>query len=278
MHSDQGHISIAKYGRWLTSEIESSGKSAGYEELRSTFSAARWAHNTVVVGGQWGKSEIDFPKVNYQSTQPTNLKIADVSIFDFTVGPRATQRRRVLVTDNFITVVDDLISSERTTFDWFFYGVNNAQWFFEKSFDKSIAQFITYIPQHSTPDQKLIWREAYVTDKPWQGVFVVDENENIGLKVWHLDVAGGKACAGSLVPPKHGDTGLYDADKMYLICQRKEGVEAHFVVVLDPFKGESNIESVTLEKNSPDKRMIKIVFKNNAVQLLSIGEGKYSLQ
>lgn len=278
MHSDQGHISIARYGRWLTGDIESSAKSTGYQNLRNDFSATRWAHNTVVIGGRWGKTDIDFPKVNYLSYEPSRLKVADVTMTDVTNGPVTTHRRCVLVTDDFIVVADDLIASEPTTFDWFFHGVNNAAWSFEKTGNKRIDAFITYIPEHSVPDYDFVWDETYETITPWNGQFLVDEKGRVGLKVWHLDAKGGRACSGHFTPPKHGDPGLYEGERMYLICERKAGKEAHFTAVLEPFKWDTKIEDIQLLENTPAKRKLKITYKDKTVQVVSVGNGEYSVK
>lgn len=276
MHSDQGHVSIVRYGRWLTGDVESSAKSTGYQQLRDAFSATRWAHNAVVIGGQWGKREIDFPKVNYVSRGPSApFKVADVTMNDVTNGPTTTHRRRLIVTDNFIVLADDLTSPESTTFDWFFHGANNAAWSFDKREGGSVTPFISYIPPHSVPDQDLVWDGAYETRKPWSGTFLVDEKEGIGLKVWQMDVDRGLVSSGHLIPPKHGDPGLYEGERLYLVCQRKEGREGHFTAVIEPFRRETRIEGIQLLENTPDKRKLRITFKNKTSQIVSIGEGEY---
>jgi hypothetical protein len=279
MHSDQGHIDIARYGRWLTGDVESSARPTGYQSLRNDFSATRWAHNTVVVGGNWGKTEIDFPKMNYVSADPSaRFKVVDVTFTDFTNGLLATDRRRVLVADDFIIVTDDLASSTKTTFDWFFHGVNNAKWSFEKCANKKGDPFISYIPSHSVPDYDPVWDKAYETEEPWQGRFLVDRKEGIGLKIWQMDVKDGRAVSGHLTPPKHGDPGIYAGEKLYLVCQRKTGKEAHFTVVLEPFKGETKIKSVELTENSESRRTLRIFFKDKTTLDVMIDDRRYSVK
>ena len=173
-HSDQGHLSIARYGKWLTGDPESSARSTGYQKLRDAFSATRWAHNTVVVGGQWGKKEIDFPKVHYASaTDPeATVQVADLTVSDFTRGPMATQRRCVLVTDDFIVVTDDLTASEETTFDWFFHGAHNAKWSLagppaRRSIPLSTTSQPTQSPTTTSPGTRLPRRTASGEARFW---------------------------------------------------------------------------------------------------------------
>ncbi|MDP6354535.1 MAG: heparinase II/III family protein, partial [Planctomycetota bacterium] len=205
-HSDQGHLSIARYGKWLTGDPESSARSTGYQKLRGAFSATRWAHNTIVVGGQWGKTEIGFSKVHYASPNDPDAKVqaADVTIEDFTKGTTATQRRRVLVTDDFIVVTDDVNAADETTFDWFFHGADNAPWSMDKALGPKSQPFLDYIPKHSEPDHNLTWSDSYETSEPWKGAFLVDEKEQISLRVWQLDAEDGQFCSGVMRAPKHG--------------------------------------------------------------------------
>lgn len=279
-HADQGHISIARYGRWLSGDPESSACSTGYQKLRDAFSVARWAHNTVVVGGKWGKKEIGFPKVHYASaTDPeAKVQVADVTISDFAEGIHATQRRRVLVTDHFIVVTDDLEAAEETTFDWFFHGANNAKWTLEDGAGEVAKPFLDYIPTHSEPDHHLQWHGAHTTRSQWKGTFLLDEKELIGLRVWHLDTEGGSYCSASLTAPKHGNPGLYADEKLYLVCQRKVGKEAHFTAVIEPHQGEPQVRSVQLLRNQPNDRLLGIELVDGAKRQVVIGDGVYEVR
>jgi len=279
-HSDQGHLSIARYGRWLTGDPESSARSTGYQKLRDAFSATRWAHNTVVVGGQWGKSEIDFPNVHYASATDPNagVKVADLTISDFTKGPVATQRRRVLVANHFIVVTDDLTSTEETTFDWFFHGAANAAWTLDDPPGLKTDAFLDYIPTTSEPDHALQWHDPYRTEAAWRGSFLVDEEKAIGLRVWQLDAAGGSYCAGDMKAPKHGDPGIYADQSLHLICQRKTGKKAQFTAVLEPYQGKPGLKSVKLERNLPNDRILIVEMSDGRSVRVSIGDGAYAVE
>jgi len=279
-HADQGHISIARYGRWLTGDPESSACSTGYQKLRDAFSVARWAHNTVVVGGKWGKKEIGFPKVHYASaTDPeAKVQVADVTISDFAEGIHATQRRRVLVTDQFIVVTDDLVAAEETTFDWFFHGANNANWLMANLSGEKAKPFIDYIPVHSEPDHKLEWLKASKGSGNWRGAFLIDDETSTGLRVWQLDAGDGLCCSGSLIAPKHGSPGFYADEKLYLVCQRKTGKEARFTAVIEPYQGKPPISSVKLLRDEPNDRLLLVELVDGTKRQVAIGDGVYEVK
>jgi len=292
-HNDGGHIDIARYGRWLTGDIESSvdppNFSGGYTTLREEFSCQRWAHNTVVVGGEGWKKHVDFPRVHYASAldPKAKTKVADVTIPDFNTRLRTSQRRRVLVTDEYVVVTDDVTAAPtnaasevvETTFDWFFHGVTNAPWSIEKPPGGKTDFFPAYVPQHSKPDHDLVWHEAYQTGNPWRGTFMVDTNSQIGLRVWQLDVKGGAYCAGDFTPPRHAIPGIYTGgERIWMICQRKSGAEAHFTAVLEPFKGQPSIGSVRLCRNRPNDRLIVVNFGDGRQDTVTIGDGDYGVE
>jgi hypothetical protein len=100
------------------------------------------------------------------------------------------------------------------------------------------------------------------------------------LKVWQVDVdgKGGKYCAGAFTPPRHAcKTGMYDGQRVPLICQRKWGAEARFTVILEPYKGEPKITAVRLVSQDKGQRVIEIELGKNPKQHVMIGEGKYEV-
>ena len=287
-HADQGHVNIMRYGRWLTRDLASSIDpprfKGGYAPLRGALSVPRWGHNTVVVDGKWGKSNVGFPQVHYASplNPDATVKVADVTISDFAEGPTAHQRRKILVTDDYIVLTDDIWLEDEgpsVSFDWFFHGVNNATWELETPSGEQVEPFLDYVPQHSKPDHNLIWREAHATEAPWRGRFVVDEKEQVGLRVWQLDVTNGAYCAGDFTPPRHKIPGIYtEGERVRLICQRKQGREAHFAAVFEPYKGSPRIQTIALTANTPQERVIEIGLVNGKRQRVLIGDGRYAVE
>ena len=417
-HSDQGHIDIVRYGKWLTGDLESSSIPprfrGGYTPLNFLLSSPRWGHNTVVVNGSWGTFDIDFPVTHYASGTNSQAKVnvADVTMTGFCEMPFATQRRRVLVTDEFIVLTDDVAANKAVTYparevflrvadvrdwkglvaklaaqsqqneptpgkvvwphltdglkdalraaategreptqdlcfrlleelnkrvidnpavahadtwwiepikhderlsasgfamqevrqlnrhflenaypeeiancaspevpmDWFFHGVRNAKWTLEEKPGKPTDQVPLYVPQHGDPDHNLVWQERYDTAAPWRGRFLVDEKAQIGLRVWQLDVEGGQYGAAEFTPPRHSPYGLYEGERMPLICQRKRGTEAHFTVLLEPYKGDVRIASAQLVRNAPNDRQINVTFKDGRRQRVTIADGAYRVE
>jgi len=277
-HFDQGQINIAKYGTWLTTELESSATTAGYQPLTNDISKPRWGHNTVVVGGVAAKTNIQSSTVNY-SYNPNDkdaLKVVDFTISNFnnSAPTLVSQRRRAIVTDDYIVMTDNLTSETETTFDWFFHGAKNAQWTLNDELGNEVSSYLNYIPAHSTPDENLVWNNGYQTNGVWSGQFSLG---NVGLKVWQLDTANGSYISGCMTPPKHYG-GLYVGDSLCLVNQRKIGKEAFFTSILEPYKNQSRIQKTFLRKNSGDERQIVVVFSDtDQSQLISISGTNYAI-
>ncbi|MBB6635005.1 S-layer homology domain-containing protein [Cohnella thailandensis] len=253
-HPDKLHLEIFGKGERLAPDL---GIPPYSNSMYESYYKKSFPHNTVLVDGDTQQAQMDG---NTEIYEPTKLFLPSdtIGIMTNTAGKAYAglnrYERTVAVTKDYLIDLFSVSSDTERQYDWILHGMG--------SFDTD-SQMAPYEGPLGTKDAYSFFRNGSVSEAsgPWEGAWTTEAGN--GLKLFGL--TGSEAAPSQMIVGEAPGPG--NATDVYtkVLVNRVQAKDAQFVSVLEPYRGESVIESVYKTEAGP----IEVKLKDGRGQVFS---------